>query len=379
VATLASALSAVPGCASAPQGPAAATSTSIAATPSTTPPPHRPLADGYDRIEVAGGVYVFLAHESKTPIVTGNSVAIVGDDAALVVDTGQFPELAGRMIADLRAVTDKPVRYVVNTHWHNDHVFGNAVFLRTFPGATSIAHEETARLLAKHGPEQVQTYKTKVGPFLDSLRASLASGKKKDGTPLGDFDRAYLTEEIADGDAALALWKDVELAPPTLTFKDEMTIDLGHREVKLLHFGRGNTAGDAMVYVPDAKVLATGDAVVAPVPFAMGSYLTEWTSVLEKTRAVDATTVVPGHGPIFHDFRYVDDLRALLRSVVGQVRAAVSTGTPKEKILERIDASGFPARFAINDPFQAFAFRRYFLEPAVERATQEANGKLEDE
>jgi len=324
-------------------------------------------------------VYVFLAHESKTPIVTGNSVAVVGDEAALVVDTGQFPELAGRMIADLRAVTDKPVRYVVNTHWHNDHVFGNAVYRQAFPGATLIAQEETARLLAKHGAEQVKAYTTQVGPFVDALRSSLASGKKKDGTPLGDFDRAYIAEEIADGDAAVALWKDVELAPPTLTFKDEMTIDLGHREVKLLHFGRGNTAGDAMAYVPDAKLLATGDAVVAPVPFAMGSYLTEWTAVLEKTRAVEATTIVPGHGPIFHDFRYVDDLRVLLRSVVDQVRAAVSAGTPKEKILERIDASGFPARFASSDPFQALVFRRYFLEPAIDRATQEANGKLEDE
>lgn len=211
------------------------------------------------------------------------------------------------------------------------------------------------------------------------MRAQLASGKKKDGTPLGAFDRDYVTEEIADGDAALALWQSVELAPPTVTFRDEMTVDLGHREVKLLHFGRGNTAGDALVYVPDAKLLATGDAVVATTPFATESYLTEWTAVLDRMRTMDATLLVPGHGPIFHDFRYVDDLRALLRSVVQQVRAAIDAGVPKDQVPKHVDLTASAHRFTGEDPFLAVAFERYFAEPAVERAYQEATGKLEDE
>lgn len=363
------ALAALVACASAP-----------APTPApTTAPAHRPLADGYDVVQAAPGVFVFLAHPSNSPIVTGNSIAIVGDDGVLVVDTGQFPALARRMIADLRRLTDQPVRYVVNTHWHNDHVFGNAVYRDAFPGVQIVAHAETLRLLQKNGPKQAETYRTKVAPFVDHLRASLASGKNDDGSPMTDFDRAYVREEIADGAPAVALWKDVELAPPTSTFEDERTILLGKREVKLLHFGRGNTAGDAMVYVPDAKLVATGDVVVAPTPFATGAYITEWGAVLEKTEALGATTIVPGHGPIMRDTRYLDDLRALLAAVDGQTRAAAAAGATVENVHQKVDLSRFRARFAKGDPYLGRAFDRYFAEPAVERVFQEVKGKLEDE
>lgn len=119
--------------------------------------------------------------------------------------------------------------------------------------------------------------------------------------------------------------------------------------------------------------------MVAPTPFATTSYLTEWIAVLDRVRAMGATVLVPGHGPIFHDFRYVDDLRALLGSVVQQVRAAVDAGVPKDQVPKHVDLTASARRFAGDDPFLALAFQRYFAEPAVDRAYQEATGKLEDE
>jgi glyoxylase-like metal-dependent hydrolase (beta-lactamase superfamily II) len=373
-------LASITGCASA----APALAPAPVPVPATVPAPapaasHRPLADGYDIVNAAPGVYAFLAHRSNTPIVTGNSVAIVGDDGVLVVDTGQFPELARRVIADLRKITDKPVRYVVNSHWHNDHFFGNAAYRDAFPGVQIVAQEETLRLMEKYGAKGVDAYKTKVAAFIDHLRAMLKDSKNDDGSPMTDFDRDYVTEEIADGVAAAPLWQEVELALPTSTFGDEQTIDLGKRVVKLLHLGRGNTAGDAMVYVPDASFLATGDAVVAPVPFGMGSYYTEWTTVLEKTKALGATTIMPGHGPIFHDTSYIDALHELFQSVVEQTRAAVAAGATKDDVQAKVDLSRFRARFAGDDPYAQKVFDKYFVKPAVDRAYQEAINKLEDE
>ena len=130
----------------------------------------------YQRTEVARGVHVF-AEPFGHAIVSGNIVAIVGDDAVAIVDSGHHPRLTRRIAAEIRALTPKPVRYVVNTHWHNDHVSGNSVFAEEFPGATIVAHAFTAQVMDKtirafQGPNCL--------PFLHEqskpLRVVLASG-----------------------------------------------------------------------------------------------------------------------------------------------------------------------------------------------------------
>jgi cyclase len=340
---------------------------------------HRPAADAYDLVQVAPRVYVFVAKDSRSPIVSGNSTAIVGDDAVMVVDTGQFPALARRMIADLRRITPKPVKVVVNTHWHNDHVFGNAVYRDAFPGVRFVAHEETKRLLLKNGPKQVEAYRTKIAPFVASLKEELRAGKAADGGAMTSDARGDLEEKIADGEAAVALWRDVELAAPTETFKDDLVVPLGGCDVRVMHLGRGNTAGDAIVYVPEGKVLVTGDIVVAPTPFAGGSYPREWRAVLAKLAATDATTLVPGHGPVQRDRAYVRDLEALLAAVDAQVAAAAKDGRSLDEARKSVDLGPLGRKFTGGDAYRARVFHEYFEVPAVDRAFEEATGHLSDE
>ena len=113
--------------------------------PARHPSPH----ESYETVTVGKGILAFIAPEGRTGTVQGNSVVVIGDDGVLVVDTGQFPVLARRMIADIRKVTDKPVRVVVNTHWHGDHLLGNAEYRRAFPGVAIVNHAETRRLCEK--------------------------------------------------------------------------------------------------------------------------------------------------------------------------------------------------------------------------------------
>jgi glyoxylase-like metal-dependent hydrolase (beta-lactamase superfamily II) len=330
-------------------------------------------------VPVASGVYAFVAHQSRTAIVSGNSVVVLGEDSALVVDTGQFPALARREIDELRRLTDKPVRFVVNTHWHNDHIFGNAAFRDAYQGVRFLAHEDTRRLVLEKGPKQVDTYRNKVAPFVERLRGQLRDGKSQEGAPLDAAGRDHLIELIADGDAAIPLWRDVELVPPVETFGDEMIVDLGRRKVKLLHFGRGNTAGDAMVHVPDVDVLATGDVLVAPTPYAIGSYVGEWTRVLRRVKAMGAGTLIPGHGPVAHDARYVDLVIEALETLTAQVKAAHAAGLSLAETRKKVDLSTVRRRFTGGDADLDRAFTEALETPGVERAYQEASGQLAGE
>src|SRR5947209_7846227 len=102
-----------------------------------------PYPFGFDEVQVAPGIVAFVEKPGHA-IVSGNSVAIIGDAGVVVVDTGQHPRVARQIIERLRAITPKPVEYVINTHWHNDHVSGNAIWAEAYPGARFVAHAFTA-------------------------------------------------------------------------------------------------------------------------------------------------------------------------------------------------------------------------------------------
>src|SRR5215472_3095739 len=105
--------------------------------------PDDPQLTTYETVKLADGIYAFISPEPKVPLVTGNSTVIIGKDAVLVVDTGHFPSLTRRQIDDIRRLTDKPVAFVVNTHWHADHNTGNYVYREQFPAVAIIGTPAT--------------------------------------------------------------------------------------------------------------------------------------------------------------------------------------------------------------------------------------------
>jgi len=332
----------------------------------------------YQTMKVAEGVYAFIAPESKTPFVSGNSLAVIGDEGVLVVDSTNVPSLARKMIGEIKRLTDKPVRFLVNTHWHPDHLMGNAVYQEAFPGVAIVSTEA----MRQAADAQVPAYfEQTLGPagaaMIESLKSVLASGQKSNGAPLTAVDREFLELELADYQAWADEAKRTRYVAATVTFDHQMTVRLGTREVRLMFLGLANTSGDVVVYVPDGQVVATGDLLVGPTPYATASFLREWIESMDKLTALDATAIVPGHGPVEHDWQHAKRVRALLQSVVDQVDAAVAKGLNLEDTRKAVDVSRFRDEMTAGDPFRARAFDNFFLTSAVERAFRAAMYRAE--
>lgn len=327
----------------------------------------------YETEQLGPGIYAFIAPESKTPFVSGNSVVVIGDDGVLVVDSSNVPSLARRMIGDIRRWTNKPVRVLVNTHWHPDHLMGNAAYKDAFPDVAIVATEAMREVARTQVPAY---FEQTLGPAgtatVDALRKVIATGKKPNGTDVSSADREFLELELADFEAWVRDAKGTAYVAPTVTFDRELTVWLGKREVRLLHLGRGNTAGDAIVYVPDAKTVATGDLLVGPTPYATASFLREWIGVMDKLTALDAVSIAPGHGPVEHDWGHARVVRRLLQSVVEQVDAAVGKGLSLDDTRKQIDVSTFREQMTGGDSFRERAFDNFFLPGAIERTYREA-------
>jgi cyclase len=344
------------------------------------PDPRRPGPhESYEHVQVAEGVHAFIAPEGRTGTVQGNSVAVIGRDAVLVVDTGQFPELTRRMIADIRRLTDRPVRYVVNTHWHGDHLLGNLQYREAFPGVSIVNHVETRRLADKIFPTFVEKSLKEFPTYVSDMRGAVARGTRKSGKALTADEKEYYRRQADELDAATRQLPQMTYVKADLLFDGQLRLDLGGREVQVVHLGRGNTGGDTVVFVPDAKVAAAGDLVAYPTPYSFGSWMQEWPATLEKLKTLGATRVVPGHGPVLQDTRYVDLLEELIQETRRQVGAAAREGLSLEDTRKRVDLGRFRSQLAGSDVWRRQAFDEFFLNPAVTQAYKEAKGQPNEE
>jgi cyclase len=326
----------------------------------------------YQTVHVGDGIVAFIASESNTDVVSGNCTAIIGDDGVLVVDSTNFPSHARQIIAEIKQMTNQPVRFLVHTHWHPDHLLGDNEFRTAFPGVVIVSTAFTQKAIVERAPKYVDGVAAQGPAYAASIRKHIADGKDDNGKPLTEADRKYFTDFANSVDFATSEFKQAKLIRPNLAFDHNLTVSLGKREVQILFLGRGNTGGDAVIFVPDSKVVIAGDLLVAPTPYSYGSYLTEWVQTLAKVKALGATTIVPGHGPVEHDYSYIDLVSALLESVISQVQAAESQHLSLEETRKKVGLTAFETKFVGDDPDRKIAFAKGFTEQAVERAYQEA-------
>ncbi|MBL8985460.1 MAG: MBL fold metallo-hydrolase [Gemmatimonadetes bacterium] len=335
---------------------------------------------GFEKVALAPGVWAFVFDNPLGNLanVDGTAVVIVNATDVVVVDAQWTPATARRIIAEIRKLTPNPVRYVITTHWHGDHWFGNQAYRDAFPGVEFVAHPNTLLdLEAQELPSLEPTWKTNLPQFITDLGDRLAKGVRRDGTPYTAADSASVKSQIAALRWAVPKVKEIVPVRPTLLVADSLVLRRGDRTIVIRHLGRGNTRGDLSVWLPAERVLVTGDLLVNPAPYSFGSYLSEWKAVLTQLRTLPAVAVVPGHGAVQRDWAYLDLFVELLDATIRQTRDAVAKGLDLEATRKAVDLSALRTRFAGGNVAVGRAFDAFFLAPAVERGWLEARGELD--
>jgi len=300
--------------------------------------------------KLAEGAYSIGHPNSNDGNVNGNTTVIIGDREVFVVDSCYSPSAAREDIAQIRKWTDKPVGFLLNTHFHNDHNNGNKAYLDAFPSLAIVAQEETKRDMDLIQPGNIEREPKQLGTAI----AAFKQGKDPRGNPLSEDDKKQVQAMLPGLEEALADSKTMVYTPPTLTFTDKIDVNLGNREVQVKHLGRGNTPGDAIVYLPKEKILVAGDLLVHPIPYTFDGYPAEWAQTLQRMALLDAVTIVPGHGAVQHDKAFLNLTADLLQSAVDQVRARIrQIGHPGfhsvDDVKASVDLTPFRQKFAGDD------------------------------
>ncbi|MEI5680954.1 MULTISPECIES: quinoprotein relay system zinc metallohydrolase 2 [unclassified Mesorhizobium] len=252
------------------------------------------IAAGRDFVlkDIGDGIYAFSGlNELMTEANQGaicNLGVIVGKEAVAVVDSGGSLIEAEAFIATIREVTDRPIKYLISTHMHPDHIFGNAAFRDI--GATIVGHHNLPRALEARGAFYLQSYRNQIG----------------------------------DG-----LMKGIEIVPPTVVVTDPMTLDLGGRSIELRAWKPAHTDNDLTVFDTATKTFFTGDLVFrGHLPTLDGSFL-GWIDQMGTLSDVKAARAIPGHGPVPSDWpdALVPELR-YFQALAMDLRDAIAKGTP---------------------------------------------------
>jgi cyclase len=319
---------------------------------------------------VAEGVYVIRHPDPSAGWVHSNTTIVIGERGVLVVDACFLPSVAKEDVAEIRKLTSKPVRYLVNTHHHIDHTAGNSVYRDAFPDIEIIAHRDTKRLIETRNPGVAKRWGDPNGPLPKSIaqmKERLAKSQTEEGKPMTAKDRADTEREIADVQRQMREYAAYRQENPTLAFDTEMTVDLGKRLVRLQYLGRANTTGDAIAYLPAEKIVATGDILVHPVPYAAGGHPVEWLETLKKLAAMEVNILVPGHGEVLRDKQFLNLLIEALGSALSQIEAQIRDGRAATAADVKIDIDDYRKRMIGDDPLNLTWWNDMFLRGVVER------------
>jgi glyoxylase-like metal-dependent hydrolase (beta-lactamase superfamily II) len=276
--------------------------------------------------QIGAGLYAYTAEGDP------NSGVIVGDDSVMVIDAQATPAAANDLIARVAKVTDKPIKHVLLTHYHAVRALGASAF----KGAEILASDTTRGLIAERGKQDMES-------------------------EIGRFPRLFGAVESIPA-----------LTWPSVTFPHQISVWLGRREVRIMHIGRGHTAGDVIAVVPDAGVIFAGDLVEFNAACYCGdAHFTDWPATLDHLAELQANALVPGRGPALTTPQMVAEGIAQTSDFLATLNGSVQESVAKGRSLK--DAFDF-ARLAMDPKFKAFAIYEHCLPFNVSRAFDEARG-----
>lgn len=312
----------------------------------------------YEATKVADDIHLFRGANVAGTWVTGNVVLVVNEHDALVVDSGFLPAIGRALVAEIKKLTDKPVRTLVITHWHGDHWQGNEAFAAAWPGLEIVMTEPGYQALLDKGLFWLRSnYATAYAQGIAFREEVLQNGKFPDGRALAEADVARIQKRVAWMQAEIAAMREVRPTLPTATFRDHLILRRGAREIHLHYLGTGNTAGDTVIHLPQERLLIAGDLVVFPSPYESEMFSHEWLEVMRRLHALEFDRIIPGHGSVLEGKAYVAYLIALFEEIIRQVNAvvpALGTATTLEQVQVAVTHETVKAALAPRTEFAEF-------------------------
>ena len=304
-----------------------------------------------------------------------NSLIVAGDKFVIVVDAQESAADVNQIIDFINAEIGKPLRYLINTHWHGDHTQGNTLYRDRYGDDLIIVGHRThtedilGRAAASHKTRVEDTQN-----ILPAAREQLVTGLKQDGSRFTPDELAAQTRRVENAAAWLVANQDVTFTGPSLTIDEVYSVEAGAASFTVYPM-RGHTRGDLVIHFPELDIVAAGDLLDA-MPYAGHGFPTEWLVALSAIRDLGDKIYLPGHGPVIHDDTLITNLSFYFQSLTSQVKVLAAAGNSPEEILGMVDLTTSRELLAGDDA----AAQRFFdqvQQEAVQRAIGESNGAVQ--
>lgn len=306
---------------------------------------------------------------STQPPFEGNVIVFEQRDGLVVVDAGGSITGGRDVVAAIRAISAKPVRFLVYTHYHGDHNLGAGAFVQAWPEVVIVSSAATRANMTGAPMKYIETYAHDYQGMVDY-------GAKAAQDPKTSADARREWQRVAEiGPQMVAGYEGIKAWPAALVFTDSIELPDEQTPVQLAFLGNANTDGDVVAWAPKQRVLATGDIVVNPIPYASASYPASWMNVIDKLKSYDFAFLVPGHGALQTDRAYLDKVRAAIADIRSQVAPLAAKGMSLDDVRKAVQLTKLQDEFAGSNDWDRKQMRGFFLDALVSNAYKEAKGE----
>ena len=306
---------------------------------------------------------VYFAVSKPTMLLNCNAAIFVNTRDVVVVDAHSKPSAAASLLAQIRQdITPKPVRYLVDTHFHWDHSQGNAAYRAA--GAKVVASKATRDLMARNTGQRLHASLDPSGhsfsgqPHVPTL---LNAARERLGRAVSAEDKARAEDEIRQLEAFAAEMKNYSPVLPSITFDKQYVIKDKAHDILVQFHGRAHTAGDVAIFCPQRKVVATGDMILGFTPFMADGYPKDWPKTIDSVSKLEFDFILPGHGGVQRGRQRMNNLRAYIEEITQRVEDGKKAGQTVADLQKNISAASLKS-------LQAEGYVEFLLGPGAPNA-----------
>ncbi len=329
----------------------------------------------FKKVKVTDNIYSFIHPNSTNDWIDANSTVIFGKDEVFVVDATLTPKTAAGIVEFIQQKTSNPVKRLLITHWHYDHSFGAESFKNAFPQMDIICGKQTDSLIFAGFDEYHNKSLDEFVIYIDSTKAELERGTYANGKALTDYEKSRRVQAIKDSEFYMPELRKTKPLKPSVTFEANLTFYAGGKEIRVFGNGAGHTENDVFVYIPEDRVLVTGDLLSHPVPLAFSVFPSKWIKTLKQMAELEIDYIVPGHGDVLDGKEYLHIVIKALEDITAQVTKLNAEGKALKEIVKEVDKETLKTKLAGDSEDRKWAYDNHFIYGLIYSVYNEVNPK----